>query len=201
MNYQRLLEVRKALSMTNQNSKKPTRLLWEFLLIGFFTFGGGWSIIAQLYKKYVEEQKLISADDLTNITSVGRSLPGIMVLNVSMLLGFRLAGILGGIACMIGISIPPFAILLVITSLYELIGRSPFLLSAMIGVRAAVVPIIAYAAMTMFKSAVRDIPCVLVFLLCFVCYFFFGFSCIAVVLIGGVCGWLVSDYNEKRGAA
>ena len=49
---------------------------------GLFTFGGGWSIIAQMQKLYVEQEHTITSEELLDLTSVGRSLPGTMIGNV-----------------------------------------------------------------------------------------------------------------------
>lgn len=80
------------------NLKKAAVLFGQFFQFGCFTFGGGWSIVAQMQKLYVEKEKTITSQELLDITSVGRSLPGTMIGNVAMLYGYRAAGILGGIA-------------------------------------------------------------------------------------------------------
>ena len=54
-------------------------LFLYFFKIGFYTFGGGWSIIAQLQQEYVQKRHWITDEELLDITSVGRSLPGLMV--------------------------------------------------------------------------------------------------------------------------
>ncbi len=185
--------------MTKRKIKEACRLLGDFFIIGLFTFGGGWSIIAQMSKKYVEGSNIISGEELVDITSVGRSLPGIMVLNVSMIFGQRVAGYLGGLACLIGIATPPFLVILVVTTLYEHLSKLALLRATMIGVRAAVVPIIVYAAMSMAKSSIKDYPCLIVFVIAFLCNYFFGLSTIAVIVIGGVCGCFISDYYERKG--
>ena len=56
--------------------KMLTGLLRDFMKFGLFTFGGGWSIVAQMQKRYVEQQGLLTQEELLDLTSVGRSLPG-----------------------------------------------------------------------------------------------------------------------------
>ncbi len=65
--------------------KKALILFGQFFQFGCFTFGGGWSIVAQMQKLYVEKEKTITSQELLDITSVGRSLPGTMIGNVAML--------------------------------------------------------------------------------------------------------------------
>ena len=70
-------------------------LFLYFFKIGFYTFGGGWSIIAQIQQEYVQKKGWITDEDLLDITSVGRSLPGLMIGNVSYLFGYHVAGFPG----------------------------------------------------------------------------------------------------------
>ena len=67
-----------------KRGKALLALFWEFFQFGCFTFGGGWSIVAQMQRLYVEKRKTITGEELLDITSVGRSLPGTMIGNVAM---------------------------------------------------------------------------------------------------------------------
>lgn len=140
------------------NLKKAAVLFGQFFQFGCFTFGGGWSIVAQMQKLYVEKEKTITSQELLDITSVGRSLPGTMIGNVAMLYGYRAAGILGGIACVIAMVTPPMIVLSLITYFYTLFKENLWVMSAMTGVRAAIVPIIASAAVNMVRGAFRFPP-------------------------------------------
>ncbi len=164
------------------------RLFGQFFVIGCFTFGGGWSIIAQMQKTYVDKEHTITSEELLDITSVGRSLPGTMVGNVAMLYGCRVAGLPGGIACLLGMVLPPFVILSIITHFYNMFRTNPYVISAMTGVRSAIVPIIVSAAAGMLKGAFRFPPCYAVAVLTFALYLFFNVSCVLLVVVGVACG-------------
>lgn len=180
--------------------KQVMRLFWEFFLFGCFTFGGGWSIIAQMQKKYVEKQKTITSKELLDITSVGRSLPGTMVGNVAMLYGYRVGGMSGGIACTVGMILPPFIILSIVTYFYTFVQTNPYVISAMTGVRAAIVPIIISAAFGMIKGAFKFPAFYAVAVLAFVLYVFFNVSCVLLVIMGVVCGLAICELYERRGS-
>ena len=140
------------------NLKKAAVLFGQFFQFGCFTFGGGWSIVAQMQKLYVEKEKTITSQELLDITSVGRSLPGTMIGNVAMLYGYRAAGILGGIACVIAMVTPPMIVLSLITYFYTLFKENLWVMSAMTGVRAAIVPIIASAGRQYGKGSLPLSP-------------------------------------------
>ena len=91
-------------------NKEKLKKVWEaflyFFRISWFTFGGGWSIVAQMQKDYVDGKKELTTEELLDIVSVGRSLPGTMIGNVAYLFGYRQAGLLGGIMAVVGMVLP-----------------------------------------------------------------------------------------------
>ena len=173
-------------------------LFWQFFKFGCYTFGGGWSIVAQMQKEYVEKRRWLTEEDLLDITSVGRSLPGLMIGNVSYLFGYHVAGFPGAIACVTGMCIPPLLILTIVTWCYTQVKDNRFVSRAMVGVRAAVAPIIASAALGLRKAALTDRFGYVILLLGFVLYLFLGMNCIMIVLLGGLLGFLWSTWRERR---
>ena len=81
-------------------------ILFSFIKIGAFTFGSGWSIVAQMEQEFVDNRGWMTKSDLLELIAVGKSLPGIMVVNITMLFGYQMAGALGGICAAVGLCIP-----------------------------------------------------------------------------------------------
>jgi len=175
------------------------RLFLDFLCIGAFTFGGGWSIVAQMGQRYVQQQGILRDEELLDMVSVGRSLPGIMGCNIALLFGYRMAGVLGGALCILGMILPPLLILIVISFFYEAFRTNPWVIAAMGGMRAAVVPIIISAAWNMLKGSFRFLPSYAIALVVFVLYLFFHVNCVWLTLLGLFAGILTSEYYERRG--
>ena len=182
---------------THRKGRVPG-LFWQFFKFGCCTFGGGWSIVAQMQKEYVQKRGWLTEEDLLDITSVGRSLPGLMIGNVSYLCGYHVAGFPGAIACVTGMCIPPLLILTAVTWFYTQVRDNPYVSRAMVGVRATVVPIITSAALGLRKAALTDRFGYVILLLGFVLYLFFGMNCITIVLLGGLLGFLLSLWREHR---
>ena len=174
-------------------------LFLYFFKVGFYTFGGGWSIIAQLQQEYVQKRHWITDEELLDITSVGRSLPGLMVGNVTYLFGYHAAGFPGALACLLGITLPSLIVLTAVTWCYGMVKDNLYVSRAMTGICAAVVPIIASAALKLRKAALADSSGIFFLLLAFVLYFFFGISCILIVLISGLLGWLLCLWRTRKG--
>ena len=122
-------------------------MLLYFIKIGAFTFGSGWSIIAQMEREFVDERGWMTKSDLLELIAVGKSLPGIMVANITLLFGYQMAGVLGGICAAIGLCIPAVVTLTIVTAIYDAIKDNYWVWSALKGVQCAVAPIIGGAAM------------------------------------------------------
>ncbi len=173
-------------------------LFVEFLQFGTFTFGGGWSIIAQMRSLYVERKGILSNQELLDIVSIGRSIPGIMISNVAMLFGYRVAGLWGGFACVLGMVLPPLLILTLITFFYDAFRTAPLVVAAMGAIRAAIVPIMLSAVVNMVKDAFQYPPCILIAVVCFLFYFFYPVNCIWLVIGGAITGIFLSELYEHR---
>lgn len=180
-----------------KQSYRILKLFFQFMKFGCFTFGGGWSIVAQMQKLYVEQEKAITNEDLLDLTSVGRSLPGTMIGNVALLYGYRSAGFWGGLACLFGMVIPPLLVLIVVTSFYTAIQDNHWVMAVMAGIRASIVPIIACAAMKLIKGALKYTPCILVTIVSALMYLFFNINGIWIALMGVICGILICEHNER----
>ena len=205
--------------MMTHGPRKTTRfgelvpLFLQFFKFGCFTFGGGWSIVAQMQELYVEREGTLSSAELLDLTSIGRSLPGTMIGNIAVFYGYRAAGFWGGVVCVFGMILPPAVVLAVITHFYTAFQENVWVAAAMRGVRAAVAPVILSALLGMTRgkkahdnghgkeksgSAFRYPPCVVVALLTFALYFFWNVSCVWLVLFGLVCGVAICEYYEAQ---
>lgn len=175
------------------------QLFWQFFKFGFFTFGGGWSIVAQMQQVYAREKKLMGEEEILDLAAVGKSVPGTMIGNVAMLFGYRMGGYWGGLACVLGMILPPFAVLAVVTVFYGAIRGNPWVAAAMTGIRAAVAPIIFSAVVGMFQGAFVDPPCFVIAAAALVLYLGFDVSGVWLVLLGAACGLILCEYYERRG--
>ena len=184
-----------------ENIRKPR--LWglfrDFLQFGCFTFGGGWSIISQMQDKYVEREGTLTGEELLDLASVSRSIPGVMIANVAMLYGWRRRGYPGGLVCLFGLALPPFVILAALTFCYTAVRDSRWVLAAMTGIRAAVVPILISAAAALVKGAFPIPPCLAVGAASFLLYLFFDVSCLWLVVLGALAGLAMGSLRERRG--
>lgn len=166
------------------NMKKVLSLFLFFFRIGCFTFGGGWSILAQMEEEFINKQNVLTKDELLDITSVGKSLPGIMITNISVIFGYRMAGIPGAIAATLGIVTPSVLILSLVTVMYSFISDNIYVGYALKGIRAAVIPIIGSSVISLWKSAIKDKVCLVFCLGAFILTAFTAVGNIQVIICG-----------------
>lgn len=159
--------------------------------ISCFTFGGGWSILAQMQKEFSEKRGWISEEELMDFASVGRSLPGIMILNNTTMFGYRLGGVLGAIIADIGLVVPPLVVICIVTGFYDAIKDNIWVAKAMVGVRAAVVPVILEATVKLGKKGLVDKIAWGIMLAALVLCLFTRVGNVAIVVLGAVAGLLI----------
>ena len=175
-----------------------TSQVYNFFKVGFYTFGGGWSIIAQLQQEYVQKRHWITDEELLDITSVGRSLPGTMIGNVAYLFGHRQAGVLGGIAATVGMVTPPMIILSVLTYCYAMFKDNIWIAKMLTGVRSAVVPIILVAALKLRVGAFPTKACYAIAIVACILNAFLNVNCVLVILLAVAAGLIMGRWKEAE---
>ena len=184
--------------MKKEKAARVWDIFQNFFRFGCFTFGGGWSIVAQIQKEYVEKKKWITAEELLDFTSVGRSLPGLMIGNASVLFGYQAAGLAGALAALFGVIVPPFLIMIGVTVIYGLVKDNPYVARAMMGVRAAVAPSIISALVKLFKAGMKDAFCYVVAIAAMALSLFTDISNILIVVMGAAAGLIWGEVRERR---
>lgn len=173
-----------------------------FFKMGCFTFGSGLSILLQLEQEFVDKRKLLTSQNVLELTTVGKSVPGVMITNVSMLVGYQLAGVAGGILAVVGLTLPAVFILSLVTVFYEAIKGNLWFAAAMRGVNAAVVAIIASTVWNMGKDALKDKITVLICGAAFLICLFTDVSNILMIVCGVVLALLwvgAKAVTERKG--
>jgi len=174
--------------MTKQRLKQIFGLYAQFAFWGCFTFGGGWGIIGQMQKEYVEKKKLITQTELLDTASVAKGIPGAMISNAVFMFGYRIGGLAGGLACVLGITTPPLVILSLVTIFYNEFRDNPYVAKAMTGVSAAVVPIVFSAKLRLCKGSFPRIFCYIVAVVSLLINLLFKVNCLLLIVCAAFLG-------------
>lgn len=127
-----------------------------FLKIGPVTFGGGYAMIPLIEREVVEKRNWLAAKDVTDVFAVAESIPGAIAINSATFIGYRLAGLPGAIAAMLGVLLPTFLIVLGLSVFFLQVHDHPKVEAAFQGIRAGIVALICYAGYKIGKTAVLD---------------------------------------------
>lgn len=102
-----------------KNFKLYFTLFSSAFYISAFTIGGGLVIMPLLKKKFVDDLKLIEENEMLDYMAVAQSAPGVIAVNTSILIGYRIAGFLGAVATVLGTILPPLIITSIISVFYN----------------------------------------------------------------------------------
>ncbi len=130
-------------------------LFLSFVKIGAFTFGGGWAMITLIEREVVDKRHWIGKDEFLDLLAVAQSLPGILAVNISVVVGDRLRGLKGSLSAAAGTILPCFVIILAIAMFLtpETITGNPTLTSIFKGIRPVVVALILAPVVTTAKAS------------------------------------------------
>src|SRR5215831_18533026 len=117
----------------------PLQLLRIWTMIGMQSFGGGSATLYLIRRVAVERHGWISDDDFTRYWGICQIAPGINILGLVILIGFRVAGTLGAALSLCGLLLPSAAITVALTSVYASIREAPVVRAAIAGVVPATV--------------------------------------------------------------
>ena len=176
-------------------SKVLQKLFLSTLYLSAFTFGGGYVIVTLMKKKFVDEYHWIEENEMLDLVAIAQSSPGIVV-------GYKLAGMIGVLVSIIGTIIPPFLIISVISVCYQAFRDNFFVSQMLEGMQAGVGAVIASVTYEMGAGVVKEKdPLSLVILVCaFAAACFFKVNVIYIVLVCGAIGAVRTILAKRRGA-
>lgn len=130
-------------------------LFLTFAKIGAFTFGGGYAMISLIDKECVENKKWITSDELMEITVIAESTPGPIAINLATYAGYKMAGGMGAAVATLGMILPSFLIIWLISTFMENLLSIEAVAKAFKGIRTAVAVLIIKAALKIIKSMLK----------------------------------------------
>lgn len=182
---------------------KGIKLYWKLFLSTFvlsaFTFGGGYVIVPLMRKKFVEQYKWIEEEEMLDLVAISQSCPGAIAVNASVLIGYRVGGVAGALATVLGTSLPPLIILSVISLFYQAFRSNLYVGYALKGMQAGVAAVILDVVYTMAADVVKKkqwLP-IVIMVLSFVFAYFFDVNVILIIALCAVVG-LIFGRGQKK---
>ena len=188
--------------------KKPLLLdlFLTFAKIGLFTFGGGYAMISVIEDICVHKKKWITHDDMMNVTVVAESTPGPIAINCATFVGFQQAGFIGAAITTLGIVLPSFLIIFLISLFLDSFLEITLIANAFKGIQICVGLLILNAGYTMIKKMKKKPLSVGIVILSaaamlMINFLSIRFSSITVMLLGGLISLAAFLAKRKGGKA
>ena len=184
-------------------------LFLTFAKIGLFTFGGGYAMISVFEDICVEKKKWISHEDMMNITVIAESTPGPISINCATFVGYKQAGIVGAVFASIGMIVPSFCVIYVISIFLNNFLEITVVANAFKGIKIAVGILILDVAIRMIRKIQKNIVSYIILFvsaafMLLINIFSWDFSTISLLLIAAVVGLVVfalfGDQEQKGGS-
>ena len=126
-------------------------LFLTFLKIGAVSFGGGYGMIS-LIREEVLLHGWMTEEEFLNMIAVSESTPGPIAVNMATFIGSQQGGVFGALLATLGVVIPSFVIILLISIALKNLMKYRFVKAALSGIRPAVIGLILATAAALFLS-------------------------------------------------
>ncbi len=178
--------------------KKVLVLFITFFKIGAFTFGGGYAMIPLIQREVVEKNKWITDEDILDIIAIAESTPGPIAINSATFVGYKIAGFWGAFFSTLGVVVPSFTIILLISFVLNAFKDNIYVQYAFRGIRAGVLSLIIKALYTMYKKAPKDAFSLILMGGAFVVSSFLNVNVLFIIMGCGILGLFSSVYAKRR---
>jgi chromate transporter len=119
------------------------------------TANSGYAIIAVMRDDFVNKRGWFTEDEMNDYIAIVQSCPGPMAVTSSMIVGYQAAGLLGSFAAVLGVIVPPFAVMAIVTVFYQAIVSNPYVTVFMRGMQMGVVAMLLDVCIGLFRDATK----------------------------------------------
>ena len=169
--------------------KKDYSKLWtlfkSMFVLSACTFGGGFVIVSLMKKRYVEELKWLDEDEMLDVIAITQSCPGPLPVNASVIIGYRMAGVVGSLTAILGTIIPPMVIISIISLFYNQFRTNPYIATALQVMRAGVAAVIFDVVINLAGNVLKTkrILYIAMMVIAFVATYFLDVSAMIVIIV------------------
>lgn len=177
------------------------KLFISTLYLSAFTFGGGYVIVMLMKKKFVDQYHWIEDGEMLDLVAIAQSSPGAIAVNGAIVVGYKLAGLLGALVATVATVIPPFIIIALISVFYNAFRTNYIVSEVLEGMQAGVGAVIASVVFDMGADVVKEksAASIAIMAAAFIASCCFGINVIYIILVCIAIG-LVRTLVKRRTA-
>ncbi|NLL14110.1 MAG: chromate transporter [Fibrobacter sp.] len=160
----------------------------SFLKIGTFTIGGGYAMLPLIEQEFVGRKGWVSKEEIVNILAVSQSMPGVIAINASLFVGYKVGKVKGACVAAAGMILPSFFIILMIAVFFNQYRSVSVVQNAFSGVRAGITALILFTAIRLARSVINCRSDLLIAVFSFLLIALFEIHPIVVLLFSALTG-------------
>jgi len=162
-----------------------------FVKIGLFTIGGGPAMIPLIRDEFVEKQKWIRDEDITDVLALSQSLPGVIAVNA-----YRLGGLKGSLVATIGVVLPSFVIIFIIVTAFTSSGfdQYPNILKFFDGINSAITALLIAATLKLIPYSIKNNFGWFILAVSLLGIYLFSLDIAIIVLLASALGYCATKY-------
>ena len=180
-------------------------LFVTFMKIGALTFGGGYAMIPIIEEEASKKRKWISQIEILDILAIAESTPGPIAVNSATYVGYKVGGILGSIFATLGLALPSFVIIFVISFFYKDFMKWPILQAAFKGLKVGVIVLLFFALIKLKKGVKTNLVGIILFVIALSAMLIFSFIdtgfkylSLCLILLGILVGITLTALGNKK---
>lgn len=174
------------------------QLYLAFLRIGGLTFGGGLSMLPMLKYELVEKKNWITEEELLDCYAIGQCTPGIIAVNTATYVGYKKAGVIGGIISTLGMITPSLFIITIVAAFLERFMDNVWLLHALAGVRGIVCALMLNTVLNLAKKSLVNVFTCVLCAIAFIITVFLDVPTIIIVVVAAFIGIIIEKFIPAK---
>lgn len=177
------------------------KLFISTLYLSTFTFGGGYVIVTLMKNKFVDELHWIEEKEMLDMVAIAQSSPGPIAVNGAIVVGYKLCGMAGVLAAVLGAVLPPFVILTIISGIYMVFKDNKIVSAVLLGMQSGVAAVIASVVYDMGKAELqtKSIMSVLIMAGAFAANYVWNVNVVYIILLCAAIGVIRTLAAGRKG--
>lgn len=167
---------------------KLIKMFSSFFKIGAFTFGGGYAMIPLIEEEVVKKNNWLEKEEFMDILVVSQSFPGALAINCSTFIGYKLGGIVGGMIAILGVTLPSFIMILLITTIFMQFRDNYYVNLAFKGITAAVPMLVLVGVVNLAKGVKKNVSNLILCMIALAALLIFDIHPVMVILASAIYG-------------
>ncbi len=177
---------------------KYCELFWSFFKIGTFTVGGGYAMLPLMQREVVDRHAWMTEGEFLDSVAISQAMPGVFAVNMAAVTGYRLRSKRGAVCAIAGNIMMPIVFILLLAMFFRAFRDNIYVERIFMGLRPAVVALIAAPVFTMARSAKVSWSNVWIPIVSALLIWLLGVTPVLIVLVAALAGYIYSHLTPQN---